>query len=271
MTIQSPLDNQFPRVVQKAFPKQMDFWDGFKPVYYFSRAFGLLPFSICRTANGDMLEPKVNRFDGVWFLFTTVVFLSAPYFAHRYIFAFGANMRIYISILLDDLHFVLSLMFGALSITMDMCNRFEFAKLWAFFINFDREVSICSWYVQTLWITIHIHRSQVSKIGIEFCYKSDYKRGWLCCTMATLAVLLLAILTYVFLLQSEHSIRLTFVFMVIIQNCILVLMPVSFITLLFGLRQRYATLTSHLRYLSYQSYHILMGIFQMSSMIFSAV
>lgn len=119
----------------------MDFWDSFKPIYYFSRAIGLMPFSIRRDSNGDIQEPKVHRMDCVWFLFTTAVFLTSSYFSHQNITAFNSNTRIYVSIVLDDLHFVLSLIFGAVMIGMDMCNRFELVKLWKIFIIFDKEVS----------------------------------------------------------------------------------------------------------------------------------
>lgn len=141
MTIPPPLDPQFTNVAKTAFPRQMDFWDGFKPVYYFSRAFGLLPFSIRRNSNGDIQEPKVNRLDGLWFLLTIVVFLSASYFVHQYISAFNSKTGTYVAIILDDLHVVLSLAFGALMIAMDMCNRLKIVELWKHFISFDKEVS----------------------------------------------------------------------------------------------------------------------------------
>lgn len=141
MTIPPPLDPQFTNVAKTAFPRQMDFWDGFKPVYYFSRAFGLLPFSIRRNSNGDIQEPKVNRLDGLWFLLTIVVFLSASYFVHQYISAFNSKTGTYVAIILDDLHVVSSLAFGALMIAMDMCNRLKIVELWKHFISFDKEVS----------------------------------------------------------------------------------------------------------------------------------
>lgn len=142
MSIRPPFDPQSPQDVKTAFSREMDFWDDFKPIYYFSRAFGLLPFSIRRNPNGDIQEPNVNKFDGFWFLFTIAVLLSGSYFAHQYIFAFNSNARIYLSIVLDDSHVVLSLIFGALQIAMDMFNRFEVVKLWQCFIIFDREVGV---------------------------------------------------------------------------------------------------------------------------------
>lgn len=140
MATQPPCDAQFPNVIKKSFSRKMDFWDGFKPVYYFSRAFGLLPFSIRRDANGEVQEPTVNKIDGVWFLFTIVVFLTASQFSHRYISAFNSSSQMYVSVLLDNFRLVLSLIFGAVMIALDMLNRFKLVKLWKLFIIFDKEV-----------------------------------------------------------------------------------------------------------------------------------
>lgn len=84
-------------------------------------------------------------------------------------------------------------------------------------------------------------------MGIDFSYRSENRRGWLLCTIATMLIILITTLTYMFLLQSSHPIQLCFVFIIVIQNCALAFMPISFIVLLCGVRQRYAALNSHLR------------------------
>lgn len=140
MVAQPPCDAQNPIAIKKSFSRQMDFWDGFKPIYYFSRVFGLLPFSIRRDTNGEIQEPKVKKIDGLWFLLTIVVLLRASHFSHRYISAFNSSSQMYVSVLLDNFHLVLSLIFGAVMIALDMLNRFKLVKLWKLFIIFDKEV-----------------------------------------------------------------------------------------------------------------------------------
>lgn len=134
----SPPDAQFSNVAKNSFVRQMDFWDGFKPIHYFSRVFGLMPFSIRRDPYGNIQEPKVNAIDGLWCLFTTIVCLLGAFVSHRS--KPDSYKTIYLLIVLDDFHLTMSLVFGALTIAMDMINRFKIAELWKSFIMFDKEV-----------------------------------------------------------------------------------------------------------------------------------
>lgn len=135
------VDGRFPNFVKrKVSSRQMDFWDTFKPIYYFSRASGLVPFSIRRNSNGVVHGPKVNPFDGVWFLFTIVAFLSAAIYSKQNMELQDLNTQIHITIVLNKIHLTLSLIFGSLLIAMDMHNRFKIFKLLERFISFDNEV-----------------------------------------------------------------------------------------------------------------------------------
>lgn len=222
----------------------MDFWDGFKPIYYFSRVFGLMPFSIRRGPYGNIEEPKVNGMDGLWCLFTTiVVYLSGALISHRY--KPDSYKTIYLSILLDDFHLTMSLAFGALEIAMDMINRFKLFELWKCFIVFDKEVRIFQFY--SISRLMYYFSRKVSAMEISFCYKSDHRRSWLCCTTAIAIIIVFAILTYCFLLPNTHLPQLRILFIMIVQNCVLIFVPISYITLLRALHQRYAALNSHLR------------------------
>lgn len=44
----------------------------FKPLYVVSRLIGLMPFSIVRGANGNILACKVTVFDFIWFFITII-------------------------------------------------------------------------------------------------------------------------------------------------------------------------------------------------------
>lgn len=142
MEVRSSLNPQYPNALKNSFAKQMDFWDSFKPIYYFSRAFGLMPFSIRRDAHGKVQEPKVNGIDGFWFLFTIlIVFLSGAYISHQHTSAFNSNTRSLLQVL-GAYYSFMNLIFGALLIVMDMINRFKLVELWKNFIIFDEEVTI---------------------------------------------------------------------------------------------------------------------------------
>lgn len=147
MTVRSPIDAQFSNVPRKNTSRQIDFWDSFKPIYYFSRCFGLMPFSIRCDSNGEIQEPKVNRIDGLWFLFTIAVFFSSSYISHQYISGLNSNTPLNVSNILNCFHLTLTLIFGALMIAMDMCNRFKLVKLWKNYTIFDEEVRIFSTFL----------------------------------------------------------------------------------------------------------------------------
>lgn len=85
-------------------------------------------------------------------------------------------------------------------------------------------------------------------MGIYFCYRSDNRRGWLYCTITVVMIILLGTVTYVWILPNAQLTQLPILFIMIVQTCVFVFVPISFITLLLGLRQRYAALNSHLRY-----------------------
>ena len=60
--------------------KKLNFMDSFRPVYYFSRIFGLLPFSFIYDSNGDVQKTKITKFDGLWFLISMFVYVLMSFF-----------------------------------------------------------------------------------------------------------------------------------------------------------------------------------------------
>lgn len=55
----------------------------FRPIYIFSRAFGLMPFSIICQSNGGVRESKVTKFDALWFAHWLCLLLFGIVFALR--------------------------------------------------------------------------------------------------------------------------------------------------------------------------------------------
>lgn len=85
-------------------------------------------------------------------------------------------------------------------------------------------------------------------MGIDFCYRSDNRRGCLYCMIPVVMIILLVTVTYIWMLPNTHLRQLRILFIIVDETCVFVFVPISFITLLLGLRQRYAALNSHLRY-----------------------
>lgn len=54
-------DSNTRKVLQRNFIRSLS------PIYYFSRAFGLMPFSIVHNANGDFQAIEVKKIDFLWF------------------------------------------------------------------------------------------------------------------------------------------------------------------------------------------------------------
>lgn len=62
----SNIDLKF--VKKKAFPKETDFVKSIRPIYYFSRVFGFLPFSIEFDSKGEVQNARISAFDFLWFV-----------------------------------------------------------------------------------------------------------------------------------------------------------------------------------------------------------
>lgn len=120
--------------------KSRDFVFSFRPMYYFSRAFGLLPFSLEFDLNGELQAPKIRIFDGVWFA-TCVTFYLVLSFDSWQAIEIKNDEAPLISYINNSLLLTIGLSNGALLIILNMCIRFRFVKILKTFITFDKEAS----------------------------------------------------------------------------------------------------------------------------------
>lgn len=140
-------NNQVKKDAKHVHPKKWDFANSFAPIYYFSRVTGLLPFTIARNSNGEIQMPSVSRLDRLWFVVSICLHLSLICILLP---SFNELKKVltrqqFILIYCDQLRLVLSLIFGALTIAMDMCNRFKLVALLKKITIFDKEVrKICT-------------------------------------------------------------------------------------------------------------------------------
>lgn len=125
------------------FPvRKTNFAYAFRPIYLVSRAFGLLPFSIVYHPNGDILNVRVSRLDGIWFGISLCLYLFGIYSSLLYI-SHSPNLKLNARILniAYGSSYVLGFIFGFLSVILDMRNRFQLIGIIKKFIIFDKEAS----------------------------------------------------------------------------------------------------------------------------------
>lgn len=116
-----------------------DFASIFRPIYYFSRVFGMLPFSIIYDSNGEVQEPKVRTFDVLWFVGSISLRLSIAFISIQqvkldpgapHVLTLGGFVLI-----------ILSHVFGAVAAGMEMCNRYIIIDILKMVNTFDKEAS----------------------------------------------------------------------------------------------------------------------------------
>lgn len=114
----------------------------FRPVYYFSRIFGFLSFSIAYNSDGSIQGPKVRAFDITWFILAISLYVLSAFMHFRSI-DYLKNQS-FIMIDGDFLLLKLSLVSCILVIVMDMCNRVKLVDIVKNFNSFDEKVSLRS-------------------------------------------------------------------------------------------------------------------------------
>lgn len=111
------------------------------PLYYFSRVFGLLPFTILYDTNGDVRGARVTLFDIFWFIISVCIFLSLAVFSYSIINLPDGPNESPTLILGDYILLIVGLFYGAAIIVYDMCNRLRLIDIIKKFTIFDKEVN----------------------------------------------------------------------------------------------------------------------------------
>lgn len=119
--------------------KDLDFFYSLRPLYYISRLFGLLPFSIVRDSNDIIQNARVNPFDLIWFLFAICIYLLMAWICYQSV-ELRQDRLSYTMVIGDGVILTLSLINCAKAIIMDMFNRFRFIEILKMFTFFDDEV-----------------------------------------------------------------------------------------------------------------------------------
>lgn len=126
---------------QKNSVKKLDFVYVFRPIYCFSRACGMMPFSILYDSKGEVQMPRITKCDGLWLIFSLCLYLSSVYLLYcNAQFSRYQHAPSYILLLGDFVLQMAILIFGILIIWLDMFNRFKLVSILKGFVAFDKEV-----------------------------------------------------------------------------------------------------------------------------------
>lgn len=139
---------------RKIVAKHKDLLDSFQPIYYFSRAFGLMPFSIERSSDGYISGPRVNKIDIAWLVAAILIYSLATVVTFKYVrFDLEPSTQcLNMLVILNNLHTTLGLIFCGSIIGLDLYNRFHSVDLFRRFAIFDKEVSLNAWMLSVLYI-----------------------------------------------------------------------------------------------------------------------
>lgn len=252
---QTPMENVQPsndqlRIVKKAFYSgRMNFAYSFRPIYYCSRIFGLKPFSIIFDSNGQVQEPRVRICDGLWFVISICSYLSLTYVLYQERMHPGVSSLPSILKIGGNIHMILSHVFSAFIVAMDMFNRSKLVDILKMFNTFDDEVSQYTNLTKILKdIVIQFSFSQVAKFEVRFNYKDENRCSWYCCIGTIVAsFLLMAISCYVHSYSALSDI-VYFCCVFLIRNSLAGLISMSLVFLSRCLHKRFIALNSILRY-----------------------
>lgn len=129
--------------------KKYNFFHSYRPVYYFARTFGFMPFTIVCDPNGTVHRPVIRWFDIFWFIISICVYLLAAFLSFKNA-SFSRNSDHAESVILLSADFFLvfsKVTFGVLFIVMDMFNRFKLVGILKNINTFDMEVSHLMYYI----------------------------------------------------------------------------------------------------------------------------
>lgn len=139
-------DRRLKPSLKTAHTRKLNFAYTFRPVYYFCRAFGLMPFKITYYSNGTIHGFEITTFDIMWFIISMGFNLILTFFMidnSQHV----ENLKD-MSIILVGGDFILqvfSMIFDIILIVMDMCISSRLVRILKKINAFDEEVSDGFW------------------------------------------------------------------------------------------------------------------------------
>lgn len=118
----------------------INFLFSIRPIYYFSRIFGLMPFTIVRSSSAEIQTIRVTKLDSLWFITSVSLYSLMAIVCFQTIHE-GNPSKSEVLLIGDRLLLTISLMTSVMKIVFDMLNRFRLVDIWKKLAYFDKEVS----------------------------------------------------------------------------------------------------------------------------------
>lgn len=123
----------------------------FRPVYYFARFFGLLPFKVICDSKGIPIEARVGAFDLIWLVITVCLYLFMATVCYFY-YPHDKN-DFYVLRMGDRFLIITTLVNGAVACALDMFNRAKVVTTLRDSTRFDMEV--CDYLLMEMHLCCH--------------------------------------------------------------------------------------------------------------------
>lgn len=205
---------KFKQNEKKYDAKPTNFAHVFRPIYYFARLCGQMPFSIVHGTHGGIREIRIRTIDALWFFISICIYSTLTCCVCVYLVRAFSNYRIdpslYVLASGVNLLRLINFLCGILILIMDMCNRHKLVNILKKFTTFDREASYKSHKIKNknynvtfdfklIWLemqNLSPRWIQVASKRIYFNYQKDTQYAWLYCIATILTLLLLNVTTY---------------------------------------------------------------------------
>lgn len=120
---------------------QINFLFSIRPIYYFSRICGLMPFTIVQSSTDDIQTVRVTKLDFLWFITSVSLYSLMAIVCFQTTNYEGNSNKSEVLLIGDRLLLTISLMTSVMKIFFDMFNRFRLIDIWKKLAYFDKEVS----------------------------------------------------------------------------------------------------------------------------------
>lgn len=129
-------------IMKKVRPSKTNLVYSMLPLYYCSRAIGLLPFSIVCNPNGEIVKARVRLIDLLWFVISIGFYIFLATFRYLTSTHFASYLnRGSVLMVGDNIILIFGLVYGAVTIIIDMHNRHRIIEMFKKIAIFDNQVS----------------------------------------------------------------------------------------------------------------------------------
>lgn len=139
-----PIICEDPITIGEIKDKSSNFIYGFRPIYYFSRVFGLMPFTIHYDTSGVPKELKIRFIDWIIFLILIIVCLTMTEDSHLNMTVPVGQQFSIITVLVRRFIHLSAIISSAVIIVLEMYNRHKSIRILTSFTTFDKNVSVQS-------------------------------------------------------------------------------------------------------------------------------